>query len=108
MEEEVFIALNEMEGDKAPRPDGFTLAFYQESWQFVKDEIMELFREFFVLETFTRSFNTIFLVLILKKGDAEDLKDFRPISPLGSLYKLLAKVLANRLKRVVDNIVLDA
>ena len=61
---------------------------------------MELFHDFFVFETFTRSLNTTFLVLIPKKGEAEDMKDFKPISLLGSLYKLLAKVLANRLKRV--------
>ena len=35
-EEEVFIGLNEMERDKAPGPDDFTLAFWQDSWQFVK------------------------------------------------------------------------
>ena len=107
-EEEVFTTLNDMEGDKGPGPDGFTLAFWQDSWQFVKAKIMELFHDFFVFETFTRSLNTTFLVLIPKKGEAEDLKNFKPISLLGSLYKLLAKVLANRLKRVVGTVVSDA
>ena len=106
-EEEVFIALNEMDGDKAPGPDGFTLAFWQDSWYFVKEEIMEMFHEFFVKGTFIRSINTTFLVLIPKKGGAEDLKDFRPISLLGSLYKILAKVLANRPKKVVAKVVSD-
>ena len=107
-EKEVFTTLNDMEGDKALGPDDFTLAFWQNSWQFVKAEIMELFHDFFVSETFTRSLNTTFLVLIPKKGEAEDLKDFRPISLLGSRYKLLAKVLANRLKKVVDTVFSDA
>lgn len=47
---------------------------------------------------FVRSTNSIFLVLIPKCKGAKDLKDHRPISLIGSLYKLLAKVLANRLK----------
>ena len=88
-EEEVFTALNEMDGDKAAGPNGFTLAFWQDSWHFVKDEIIEMFREFHANETFVRSLIATFLVLIPKKGDAEDLKDFRPISLLGSLYKIL-------------------
>ena len=44
-------------------------------------------------------------MLISKKSGAEDLGDFRPISLLGGLYKLLAKVLANRLKKVVGKVV---
>ena len=69
---------------------------------------MEMFRDFHANETFIKSLNATFLVLIPKKGDAEDLKDFRPISLLGSLYKILAKVLANRLKRMVGKVVSKA
>ena len=49
--------------------------------------------------------NTTFLVLIPKKGGAKDLGDFLPISILGGLYKLLAKVLANRLNKVLGKVV---
>ena len=45
-EEEVFTALNEVDGDKAPSPDGFSIAFWQASWYFVKGEIMEMFLGF--------------------------------------------------------------
>ena len=44
------------------------------------------------------------MVLVLKKGGVDDLCDFRPISLVGGLYKLLAKVLANRLKKVVSKV----
>ncbi|RVW49943.1 LINE-1 retrotransposable element ORF2 protein [Vitis vinifera] len=91
--------------DKAPGPDGFTVAFWQECWDFVKEEILELFKEFYEQRSFVKSLNTTFLVLIPKKGGAEDLGDFRPISLLGGLYKLLAKVLANRLKKVLGRVV---
>lgn len=45
--------------------------------------------------------NTTFLMLIPKKSSAEDLKDFTPISLVGNLYKILAKILAKRPKKVI-------
>ena len=45
--EEVFLALSELNGDKAPGPDGFSLAFWQFCWDFVKDKIMGFFKDFF-------------------------------------------------------------
>ena len=95
----------EMNGDKAPRPDGFTVAFWQSCWDFVKEEILEMFKEFHEQSSFLKSLNNTFLVLIPKKDGAEDLGDFKPISLLGGLYKLLAKVLANRLKKVLGKVV---
>ena len=103
--EEIRFALMEMNGDKAPSPDGFTVAFWQTCWDFVKEEILELFKEFYDQSSFAKSLNTTFLVLIPRKGDAEDLGDFWSISLLGGLYKLLAKVLANRLKKVIGKVV---
>ena len=69
---------------------------------------MEMFKEFHEHSSFLKSLNNTFLVLIPKKGGTEDLGDFRPISLLGGLYKLLAKVLVNRLKKVVGKVVSPA
>ena len=104
-EEEIHSALMEMNGNKALGPDGFTVTFWQACWDFVNEEILELFKEFYDQSSFAKSLNTTFLVLIPKKGGAEDLEDFRPISLLGRLFKLLANVLANRLKKVLGNVV---
>ena len=61
---------------------------------------MNFFREFYEHGKFVKRLNATFLVLIpKKKRGAEDLRDFRPISLVGSLYKWLTKVLANRLKK---------
>ena len=54
---------------------------------------MRMFKEFFETGKFVKNINTTFMVLVLKKGGAEDFKDFRPISMVGSLYKLLARSL---------------
>ena len=65
-------------------------------------------KEFHEHGRFVRSLNSTFLVLIPKNPGAEDLRDFRMISLVGGLYKLLAKVLANRLKKVVGKVVSSA
>ena len=61
--EEVFLALSELNGDEAPGPDGFPLAFWQFCCDFVKDELMGFFKDFFERGKYVRSLNTTFLVL---------------------------------------------
>ncbi|RVW92901.1 Transposon TX1 uncharacterized 149 kDa protein [Vitis vinifera] len=107
-EEEVFAALSDLGKDKAPGPNGFTMAFWMFCWDVVKIEIMDFFKEFHERGRFVKSLNATFLVLVLKKGGAEDLKYFRPISLVGSLYKLLAKVLANRIKKVMGKVISES
>ena len=107
-EADVLSALMELNGDKTPGSDGFTSAFWKFSWDFVKPDLMKFFNEFFERRRFVRSLNSTFLVLIPKYKGAEDLKDLRPINLVGSLYKLLAKILANTLKRVMSKLVSKA
>ncbi|RVX09646.1 LINE-1 reverse transcriptase-like [Vitis vinifera] len=64
-----------------------------------------MFKEFYETSSFLKSLNNTFLVLIPKKCGAEDLGDFRPISLLGGLYKLLAKILDASL---ITNEVIDS
>ena len=66
---------------------------------------MKLCKDFFETGKFVHSLNTTFTVLVPKKFVAEDLKDFRPISLVNSLYKLISKVLANKLKKVMSYLV---
>lgn len=83
--EEVFTALSELNGEKAPGQDEFPNAFWQFSWDFVREEVIRFFKEIFDQKKFVRSLNSTFLVLIPKKENLEDIKDFRPISLVGSL-----------------------
>ena len=68
IEEEVHSALADLNGDKAPGPDGFTAAFWQFNWDVVKSDIIGLFRDFHEHGCFVRSLNSIFVVLIPKRG----------------------------------------
>ena len=57
---------------------------------------------------FEWSLNVSFLALIPKKSDAMEVKDFLPISLVGGMYKIISKVLANRLRRVAHSLISDS
>ena len=104
-ENEIWTAISGLKSDKAPGPDGFPIAFWSFSWDFVKDEVIGFFKEFHDNSRFVKNLNTTFLVLISKNQTVEDLKDLRPISLVGGLYKILSKVLANKIKGVMDQVI---
>ena len=93
--EEVIQVLREMEGEKAPGPNGFTMAFFHKCSSVVEKDVIDFFDYFHRYLVFERSMNASFLTLIPKKCNAVNIKDFRPISLVGSVYKL-SKVLANK------------
>ena len=65
---------------------------------------MLLFNEFYENAKFVRRLNASFIVLVPKKG-VEDIRDYRPINLVNSIYKLMAKVMANKLKKVMDKLI---
>ena len=67
-EEEIFKALANLKGDKAPGPDGFPMGFWHFSWDFVKEDVVKLFDEFHTQGRFVKSMNATFIVLVPKKG----------------------------------------
>ena len=102
-EKEIFGVVHDFNADKALGLDGFTMAFVQSCWSLVKTDIMKVFHIFHAHATFEKSLNATFLALIPKKIDVVDVKGFRPISLVGELYKIIVKVLANRMRRVVHS-----
>ena len=65
--EEIWTAISGLNSDKAPGPDGFPIAFWIFSWEFVKKEVLGFFREFHNQCRFVKNLNATFLVLIPKK-----------------------------------------
>jgi hypothetical protein len=74
----------------------------------IEEDVMGFFAEVHTHCKFERSLNASFIALIPKKQNASNIRDFRPISLIGSVYKLLAKVLANRLKGVLDSFISES
>lgn len=66
---------------------------------------MEVLDEFYYSEEFYEHLNETFIVLIPKYSDAKDIKDYRPISLLSNVYKIIPKVLSTRLKLVMKAII---
>jgi len=96
----------ELDGkDKAPDPDGFNIAFFQPSWSNIKGEIMRLLPDFHRTDIFDKTLNATFISLIPKVAGADDMKKFRPINLVRSVYKILAKALALRVRKVIGKIV---
>ena len=106
--DEILSVVRDMERDKAPGPDGFSIAFFHHCWRVVERDVLAVFEEFHQHCKFEKSLNATFIALIPKKNGASNIHDFRPISLVGSLYKILAKVLANRLKMVLDRLISES
>jgi hypothetical protein len=81
------------------------MAFFQACWDVVRVDIMKVFDEFHARGLFEQSLNASFISLIPKVPRANSIKDFRPISLVGGIYKIIAKVLANRLKSVSEKVI---
>ena len=95
LEAEVLHAISSMPSDKAPGPDGYTGAFFKACWLTIKPDIMRVINLFSNLhgENF-HWLNSAFVALLPKKDGAEGINDFRPISLIRAIAKIISKVLA--------------
>ncbi|RVW66559.1 hypothetical protein CK203_063873 [Vitis vinifera] len=74
---EIYAALMGMNGDKAPGPDGFTVAFWQNCWEIVKEDVLDMFKEFYDQNSFIKSLNhTFWLKKIIDKVISPDQNAF--------------------------------
>ncbi|GJZ59368.1 RNA-directed DNA polymerase, eukaryota [Tanacetum coccineum] len=103
--EEVKRAVWDCGVDKSPGPDGFSFSFYRHFWPVIEKDVFEAVDYFFMYGEIPNGCNSNFIALIPKILDANMVKDFRPISLIGSLYKIIAKILANRLVGVLGDLV---
>ena len=81
------------------------MAFFNQCWDIIKPDLVATVQQFHKAERFEKSINATFVALIPKKVGAEELTHFRPISLIGGVYKIIAKLLAERLKKVLHRLV---
>uniref|UniRef100_A0A803QFT1 Reverse transcriptase domain-containing protein n=1 Tax=Cannabis sativa TaxID=3483 RepID=A0A803QFT1_CANSA len=100
-DKEVQDALFQMHPDKSPGPDGMSPGFYQKFWGIVGKDVVKLVTDFFATGIFEANLPNTNIVLVPKKKNPKSMLDLRPISLCNVLYKIVSKVLANRLKKVL-------
>lgn len=102
--EEVGQAVMEMPAGKSPGPDGFTTDFFHSCWPIIKQEVWELVEDTRRTSGVLSAFNSAFLTLIPKEDGANNPNKFRPIALCNVIYKIITKVIANRLKPLMPNL----
>jgi hypothetical protein len=102
---EVKQALFQMYPLKAPGPDGFPAHFFQKHWDLCGAEVTTAVLRILRGDDSPADINKTFVVLIPKGASPEELGQFRPISLCNMIYKIVSKVLANRLKLILPEII---
>lgn len=103
--EEVKEAINQIWADIAPGPDGFSMSFYQGCWGIIEQDFMKLVRGFQAGTLNVAKINQAAICLVPKKSNPKTVREYRPISLINCGYKIIAKVLSNRLMPVVARLV---
>ncbi|GJX80170.1 hypothetical protein Tco_0328319, partial [Tanacetum coccineum] len=104
-EQEIRDAVWACGSDKSPGPDGFLFSFIKKYWDVLKPGILAFILDFYSSGYIPQGCNSSFITLIPKLNSPTVVSDFRPISLIGAQYKIIAKILANRLSQVIDSII---
>lgn len=79
--------------------------FFVKCWEIVKEDVMATIQNFHSHELLRRALMQTYIALIQKTNGAKELRDFRQISLVESVYKLISKILTERLKKVMHKLV---
>ncbi|KAL2237583.1 UNVERIFIED_CONTAM: hypothetical protein Sindi_0950000 [Sesamum indicum] len=98
-------AIFDIAEDKAPGPDGYSSGFFKATWPIIGQEVSSALLDFFHTGRILKQINTTLLALIPKVHSPMNVGDFRPISCCNVLYKIIAKLLVQRLSVILDKLI---
>ena len=104
-EQEVKVTLKQMYPLKAPGPDGMPPLFFQHFWPTCGDVVSKTVLDFLNQGISPPNFNETHIVLIPKIKEPKWVTDYRPISLCNVTYKIVSKVIANRMKKILPSII---
>ncbi|KAL2225755.1 UNVERIFIED_CONTAM: hypothetical protein Sindi_3051300 [Sesamum indicum] len=91
--------------DKAPGPDGYSSGFFKAAWPIVGQEVTSAVLDFFSTGRLLKQINTTLLTLLPKVHSPMTVSDFRPIACCNVLYKIIAKLIVQRLSVIMDKLI---
>ena len=91
-----------MKDNKAPGNDELTSDIIKQGGEEVIQQLVKLFNQILILQKIPKAWKEAKIILLFKKGDKADVKNYRPISLLSHLYKIFTKIIQNRIKDVLD------
>ena len=92
---------------KSPGPEGMPHLFYQSYWSLIGSDVAQTILHYLNTGTLPKSLGHSFITLIPKVKSPNHVTQFRPISLSNVLYRIFAKVLANRLRNIMPHIISD-
>lgn len=104
-ESEVYQAVMKLKQNKSPGLDGIIPEFYKTLWEHIKEPYMDMLKETLYTEHMPPSMCQSVISLIFKKGDKDNLQNYRPISLSNYDYKIVAFVLAKRIQNVISKLI---
>ena len=99
--QEVEDAMAQLKDGKAPDPNGFTASFFHAFWEHIETEVWDVVEELRSMHWDLPSLNTTFIALVSKVEESNTPDKYRPIALCNVIYKLISKVVANRLKTLL-------
>ena len=106
--DEVSEAMKQLPSGKAPGVDSIPAEFYQELWDNIDRDVFNFVTEAITQATLADELNISKITLLPKSEDRLRIKNYRPISLLNTLYKVVAKVYANRMKPILHHWILPS
>ncbi|XP_060962265.1 uncharacterized protein LOC115695280 [Cannabis sativa] len=103
--EEIRTTLFAMSSGKAPGPDGMSVLFFKHYWDSVGFDFCEAISNFFITGRMHKGINATNIVLIPKVQNPKRPNHFRPISLCNVVYKVISKIIANRIKPLLPQLI---
>ncbi|CAI7872593.1 unnamed protein product [Closterium sp. NIES-53] len=104
-EEEVKSAFVELAKNKSPGSDGLPKEFFEANWDLLGRSFMALVRDFTGTGALSGKVKEAVTILLHKKGEKDQLSNYRPITLLSFAYKILAKVIVDRINKVLHRVI---